>query len=1084
MAETHIPPGDLNKDNLLPEGADDRKIKDATVGDATGATADQFRVLLEGSTTPMELDNVVLPFGSDIKVEDGAGEVTYGTGNNVAVLQTVPGGGYELNVYLPHDRTHPIDNKVVRDAEAQRVIAEQEKAGLIPNQVPWHADSEGRRELTEYKDISEDPTGPAEPPESDTYAERKEKIDGKDHNVSFNRTTGAMVVDNVQQRVAISGADLRELLAEHQEAAAIGQRLEKAYEEKTLHVVPRKHYGVIRKRVPGLTFTGPVHYDTKTGTVFDGRRAVAFLNTDPAAEGGELKNHLELHKFDPDIAGPYFEKGIRAKGAGYEKQSGWKRVAKKPLYWLDDATGASDGWRDLSNWRKKNPKQTSNSREFLLKPLPRNWKRWWRVRGFERAERATTPGPPDNDQVLTTNEKGEAPDRTGIDIPDQQYGGPGLFPWPGWRNHLRTYRSGRQHRMLSGPDTALRYAGSVGVGSGVVYGATQMFGNTLASSAIAETAAVYGAGPAALGGLIGIRAGADQWRYRYFVRPEFDRICMRSLTSEEQDKGPKKSIEGIRKDLKKYGAKASQKLLDTSAEQHLIEALHARKIADPSIAPFMRTERQYAEYAYTRFSLMCEAAHQRDKQGKSKHPGLTQEQHDTLAAHYLPAITDPAEHEKKRKNLLQMSVVYGRIIKHYHKKKRTAQTGGGIFGSTLVMSAATGSFLPGAIGIGTFFGKKIWDKIESDNLHIEVGADGELRGKDGFPILSPDVEVDAGEDGRATLYHAEEFTAADGQTFDDIKDDDAGGWHKKMVLPPKVQNMRFGSQETYLKTCAAFVLNHLLDVEPPKEKPKDADIEHAKQKYELEQDRYKALRKEGEELPDKIAKMKRELDPLEADWAKAGIGDKIDSNQKRIDEIEADLPHKDSRMDVQLKKEKKRLEDLNIDLRNREETLKGRVQAKAEDINEAEERLKKLTGPDNEIDKQEAVWKQAGEDYEDAKEDKPGTKKTADELAEDPEVRKAFNVFMQPIMKARKEGRQETWKKAGGFATGTLKALKESGPGQVIMASGASGLIGGGVTAGTMAFFGIPGAITTGVAAAVVFGGVGLYGAIKSKIGL
>ena len=99
-------------------------------------------------------------------------------------------------------------------------------------------------------------------------------------------------------------------------------------------------------------------------------------------------------------------------------------------------------------------------------------------------------------------------------------------------------------------------------------------------------------------------------------------------------------------------------------------------------------------------------------------------------------------------------------------------------------------------------------------------------------------------------------------------------------------------------------------------------------------------------------------------------------------------------------------------------------------------------------------------------------------------MRKAFNVFMQPIMKARKEGRQETWKKAGGFATGTLKALKESGPGQVIMASGASVLSGGGVTAGTMAFFGIPGAITTGVAAAVVFGGVGLYGAIKSKIGL
>lgn len=465
---------------------------------------------------------------------------------------------------------------------------------------------------------------------------------------------------------------------------------------------------------------------------------------------------------------------------------------------------------------------------------------------------------------------------------------------------VQEYRKIREGSIM-GPIDNIARTGGVGYGTYLLADKTwQFFANALARGDILfEYGAVPLAGVGSAAALLGVRRWLDNRRYRNHVEHQFEAYGDDAKMSKEHDSH--EAIHAMREFIEEKEHEDSRELLSNNDELTLLQALHHIGTARPAEAPMLRTTAQYAEYCFTRFSDLCETAYSNWQRGVAMH-GLKEDQVKKLAEYFLgdPNLTDD-EKETKRNSLLEMSIVYGRLLQEYHSDKREGQVRGALWGSAISAAPLSG-YLSLALAGGVHLLRNKYRKDAKKHNHLEIRADGKLSGKriPGTNEYETVMKLEVAREGEHFFDHSEFHDYHDTKK-EDLSEKARTYWWNLIKIP---HGIKAKTADELGEASAAMVLNSLLkkdDIRTPA-----TEAEKALKKIELDEANGTLvdLRKELQELPGEIRaledqKTNREARKEEAcanlkDQTKVaqvakGYQDDIDRIQERIIKSQARL---------------------------------------------------------------------------------------------------------------------------------------------------------------------------------------------------
>ncbi|HLD71174.1 MAG TPA: hypothetical protein VI873_00990, partial [Candidatus Peribacteraceae bacterium] len=441
------------------------------------------------------------------------------------------------------------------------------------------------------------------------------------------------------------------------------------------------------------------------------------------------------------------------------------------------------------------------------------------------------------------------------DLKPEKFGGSGLtikaIGIGGWRDWVRGYRELREKgSVATAADNTARFS----IGGGIAYGAAEVskyLGANWISMGFApmKFGWIPGIGAIIGGGTLLARAGADKARYERWVRQKFEQTARDAKLDTETEE---QALEYIRAQIEKNCDIHSNKLLNDDAEQHIIQALHKSGIAKPALAPYLGSEKQYAEYCFTQLTALCAAA----SVEHANIAGLNHHEVDALKKYHLETAEDK---EAIRKSLVEMCNVYARLVGGYHRDKRESQVYGAVIGASLSMAGQSGGL--SIVGGGLLLGaRRMWVENKKSKLHIELDSKGDLvgkkKGKRREHVVSPELSR-----GEFTLVDHDVFHASAEMKAADLPDR-AKKWLPKLVLPHHLHDMEFANAEQMGQEASAEVMSNLKNQTNLKKPGTPFEIEQAQKASDAEAQMLRELEKELRELPDK-------LDDAQAQFRKA-----------------------------------------------------------------------------------------------------------------------------------------------------------------------------------------------------------------------
>ena len=463
------------------------------------------------------------------------------------------------------------------------------------------------------------------------------------------------------------------------------------------------------------------------------------------------------------------------------------------------------------------------------------------------------------------------------------FGGDGFM---GWRKGVRFYREHRDHGTLTrAADNVTRFAGAGGLGWAVGAVSKYLFANSLHWSLPMRYGLVPGLGAGVAVAQLGARKAAEEIHYQRWVKTNFERIAGAAKTTAENED---QALRNVRKLIEKNTNKNSNKLLDTVAEQDVIDVFHKSGIAKLALVPFLRNEQQYAEFCFILFTELCKTAAE-----NAAIAGLNTQEREALAKYHLTGITDAAEKAKIRKSLVEMCNVYGRLIAQYHRSKREAQLYGSILGASGSMAWQSGGFslLIGGLALGA---RRWWVSRENDKLHIEIDEHGELKGKKKGkhrgPIIPPELSR-----GEYSLVDHSILHACEAMTKDGLSDE-GKRWFDRIVIPEHLEEMDFHTAEEMAKEASPEVVSHLTTFKAFSKPASEDEIKLKFDAWRMCQDRLQKMEDKLDELPAQIQGIRYKAAGAKTPKQRKAYNDQADDLQSELDQLPARITRQQEKL--------------------------------------------------------------------------------------------------------------------------------------------------------------------------------------------
>ncbi|MDD5040832.1 MAG: hypothetical protein PHX87_01635 [Candidatus Peribacteraceae bacterium] len=492
--------------------------------------------------------------------------------------------------------------------------------------------------------------------------------------------------------------------------------------------------------------------------------------------------------------------------------------------------------------------------------------------------------------------------------------------------------------------------------------------------------------------------------------------------------------------LQQHMLREDKELIDTDDELLLIQGLYSSDRVRPSDVPHLHAHERYAKHCFAVLVQLCRDAHAANSATPKGHiPGVKAKEFEMLAK-YGAYLEDAAQRAEATNKLLQVSAVYGRLLANHERNGTEGQITGAIVGTAIGASALTGPLVPALVAAGAWGTRKLYRMSAEGGQHLEISSRGELQGKGGTPILSPETYKVKG----GTLFRPDLLPhfMEEGQLSDDDKK-----WLPRIVIPGALLTRRYRSAEDLALAAAPIVQTNLLNQPGIPKKVDEEDRNLRKEEWQRRQQ--------------KLEQMETEQKSLEGE---------LQTVDDQITQAEAEIQSFGGANDPKSKHSKRQAEAKLAALTQRKQRLEGKFNA--------------MPGI---IQQQRDAVVEAKREYDAARKPQVTPNITMQDITNNESIVRAFCVKVNQTFKTLKEQRKGwAWfRGAGGYVAGAaaepLKVAAKEVTGGVIT----TGLYGGGgYAAWTVLASQLPvvGAIISPVTAGVVAGVIGALSYVNSRI--